>query len=171
AAGRRGVMNRWLSIVGLGEDGIAGLSPAARHLIDKAELLVGGERHLALVPNGAAERLTWQSPLKLTVDQILRRRGRPGGVLATGDPMWFGIGVTLARRVPSEELWIIPGASAFALACARLGWPLADVECLTLHGRTLSLLNAVVAPGARLLLLSADGTTPAAVARALAARG
>jgi precorrin-6B C5,15-methyltransferase / cobalt-precorrin-6B C5,C15-methyltransferase len=164
-------MNRWLSIVGLGEDGLAGLSPAARHLIDKAELLVGGERHLALVPNGDAERLTWQSPLKLTVDEILRRRGRPVVVLATGDPMWFGIGVTLARQVPSDELWIIPGASAFALACARLGWPLAEVECLTLHGRSLALLNAVVAPGARLLLLSADGTTPAAVAGALAARG
>jgi len=164
-------MNRWLSIVGLGEEGIEGLAPAARHLIDKAELLVGGERHLALVPNGGAERLTWQSPLKLTVDQILRRRGRPVVVLATGDPMWFGIGVTLARQVASDELWIIPGASAFALACARLGWPLAEVECLTLHGRSLALLNAVVAPGTRLLLLSADGATPAAVAKALAARG
>jgi len=164
-------MNRWLGIIGLGEDGLAGLAPAARHLIDKAELLVGGERHHALVSNGGAERLTWQTPLKLTVDEILRRRGRPVVVLATGDPMWFGIGVTLARQVPSDELWIIPGASAFALACARLGWPLAEVECLTLHGRSLALLNAVVAPGARLLLLSADGTTPAAVARALTARG
>jgi precorrin-6B C5,15-methyltransferase / cobalt-precorrin-6B C5,C15-methyltransferase len=164
-------MNRWLTIIGLGEDGLDGLTPAARRLIEKAELLVGGERHLAMVPNGTAERLAWASPLKLTVDEILRRRGRPVVVLATGNPLWFGIGVTLARHVPSDELWIIPGASAFALACARLGWPLAEVECLTLHGRALALLNAVVAPGARLLLLSADGTTPAAVAKALTARG
>jgi len=164
-------MNRWLSIVGLGEDGLAGLTPAARQLIDKAELMVGGERHLSQVPNGNAERLAWQSPLKLTVEEILRRRGRPVVVLATGDPLWFGIGVTLARHVSPDEMWILPGVSAFALACARLGWPLAEVECLTLHGRPLALLNAVVLPNARLLLLSADGTTPAAVAKSLTALG
>jgi len=164
-------MSRWLSIIGLGEDGIDALTPAARRLIDKAELVVGGERQLAMVPTNGVERLTWASPLKLTVDEILCRRGRPVVVLATGDPMWFGIGVTLARHVPTDEMWIIPGASAFALAAARMGWPLAEVECLTLHGRALALLNAVVAPGARLLLLSADGTTPLAVAKALTALG
>ena len=79
-------------------------------------------------------------------------------VLATGDPLWFGIGVTLLRAVPAEETWIVPGVSAFALACARLGWPLAEVECLTLHGRSFAFLNGVVvAPGAQLLLLSHDG--------------
>jgi len=164
-------MSRWLTIIGLGEDGLEGLTPAARKLVERAETLVGGERHLAKVPNGTAERLRWASPLKLTIDEILRRRERRVVVLATGDPLWFGIGVTLLRAVPAEEIWIVPGVSAFALACARLGWPLADVECLTLHGRSFAFLNGVVAPGAKLLLLSHDGATPLAVAKALTALG
>ncbi len=164
-------MSRWLTIIGLGEDGLEGLTPAARKLIEQAQTLVGGERHLAKVPNGTAERLSWVSPLKLTIDEILKRRERRVVVLATGDPLWFGIGVTLLRAVPAEETWIVPGVSAFALACARLGWPLAEVECLTLHGRPFAFLNGVVAPGARLLLLSHDGATPMAVAKALTALG
>ena len=164
-------MSRWLTIIGLGEDGLEGLTPAARRLIERAETLVGGERHLAKVPNGTAERLTWASPLKLTIDEILRRRERRVVVLATGDPLWFGIGVTLLRAVPAAETRILPGVSAFALACARLGWPLADVECLTLHGRSFAFLNGVVAPGAKLLLLSHDGATPPAVAKQLTALG
>jgi len=164
-------MSRWLTIIGLGEDGLEGLTPAARTLIEQAQTLVGGERHLAKVPNGTAERLRWASPLKLTVDEILKRRERRVVVLATGDPLWFGIGVTLLRAVPPEETWIVPGVSAFALACARLGWPLAEVECLTLHGRSFAFLNGVVAPGAKLLLLSHDGATPSAVAKALTKLG
>ena len=115
-------MNPWLSIVGVGEDGLDGVSPAARPLIDGAETLVGGERHLAMVPDDhPAERLTWQSPLAETIDAVLARRGTRVCVLATGDPMWYGIGVTLVRCVPAEERTIIPAASAFSLACARLG--------------------------------------------------
>jgi precorrin-6Y C5,15-methyltransferase (decarboxylating) len=161
----------WLAVIGLGEDGLAGLSPAARGLIERAELLVGGARHLALVPEGGAERRGWATPLSRTVDEILGWRGRRVVVLASGDPMWFGVGVTLARRVPHDELLVLPGLSAFSLACARLGWPLAEIECLTLHGRPLALLDAALAPGARLLLLSEDGATPAAVAARLAALG
>src|SRR5262249_7080986 len=67
----RRTMSRWLTIIGLGEEGLDGLTPAARALIAQAETLVGGERHLAKVPNGTAERLTWASPLKLTIDEIL----------------------------------------------------------------------------------------------------
>lgn len=164
-------MNRWLSIIGLGEEGLDGLTPVARKLIDQAETLVGGERHLAKVPDGAADRLTWASPLSLTIAEIAKRRGRRVVVLATGDPLWFGIGVTLLRSVPAEEVWIIPGVSAFALAAARLGWPLADVECLTLHGRTIASINALMAPGVRMLLLSHDGATPLHVAKMLSALG
>jgi precorrin-6B C5,15-methyltransferase / cobalt-precorrin-6B C5,C15-methyltransferase len=164
-------MSRWLTIIGMGEEGLDGLSPVARKHIEQAQTLIGGARHLAKVPDGTAERLTWASPLTRTVGEILQRRGRRVVVLATGDPLWFGVGVTLLRMVPIEETWIIPGVSAFALAAARLGWPLAEVECLTLHGRSLALLNGFVAPGARLLLLSSDGTTPMAVAKALTTLG
>jgi len=162
----------WLAVVGIGEDGLDGLAPAARALVVGAETLVGGARHLALTgPRGGVETLTWQAPLGRTLDDLAARRGRRVTVLATGDPMWFGIGVALAKRFQIEEMTIVPAPSAFSLACARLGWPVSEVACVTLHGRPLALLNAVLAPGARLLLLAEDDTTPAKVARALIEAG
>ena len=92
-------------------------------------------------------------------------------VLATGDPMHFGIGVSLAKRVPAEEMAVHPHISAFSLAAARMRWPLADTECLTIHGRPLDLLAGAVAPRRKLLLLSHDGTSPAEVARRLTELG
>jgi len=164
-------MNPWLAIVGLGEDGLEGLSPAARALVDKAELLVGGERHLAMVPPDGRERLAWTSPLMTLVEEILRRRGQRICVLATGDPMAYGIGVTLAKRVPREEMTVLTAPSAFSLAAARLGWSLSDCDVLTLHGRPLALLQAYLLPGAKLLILSEDGKTPGQVAELLCERG
>lgn len=164
-------MTPWLSIVGVGADGLDGLSPVARSLVERAEILVGGKRHLAMVANGAAERLTWATPLSDTVKAIKARRGRRVVVLATGDPMWFGIGVTLARHFPREEITVLPHLSAFTLAASRMGWPLADTETVTLHGRPLDLLALYLAPEARLLVLSENGETSAAVAAFLRARG
>jgi len=160
-------MTPWLAVIGIGEDGLAALSPAARALVERAEVLVGGARHLALVPPGRAERLEWQSPLGDTIAAIAAGRGRRVTVLASGDPLWYGVGVTLARHFPPEEMTIIPQPSAFSLAAARLGWALADCAALTLHGRPLDGLRLYLAPGRRLLILSADGATPAAVARLL----
>lgn len=166
-------MTPWLAVVGIGEDGMAGLSEAAKRLVDGAEVLIGGERHLAMVPDGPVprERLAWPSPLSALVDGIVERRGRRVCVLASGDPMCYGVGVTLARRVPLAEMAILPAPSAFALACARLGWPRAEVDTLTLHGRPIELLHAHVQPGARLLVLSADRTTPGRIAALLRGRG
>jgi precorrin-6Y C5,15-methyltransferase (decarboxylating) len=163
-------MTAWLSIVGIGADGLSGVTPAAQALIGAAEVLVGGTRHLAMV-NGGAERLTWETPLARTVDAIEARRGKRVVVLASGDPMWFGIGVTLARRFAREEIAVLPHLSAFNLAVARMGWPLADVEAITLHGRPLDLLALHLAPDARLLVLSENGETPARVAAFLRDRG
>ena len=118
-----------------------------------------------------AEKKSWASPLSLTLDEIWSRRGKPVVVLATGDPMHFGIGVALAKRVPAEEMAVHPHISAFSLAAARMRWPLADTECLTIHGRPLDLLAGAVAPGRRLLLLSHDGTSPAEVALRLTELG
>ncbi len=164
-------MTPWLSLVGIGEDGLEALAPAARALIDTADVLVGGERHLAMVPSGGAERLTWRRPLLDTVDEIAARRGARVVVLATGDPMCFGIGVTLARAFDPAEMTVIPTASAFSLAQARLGWSYGRFEGLTLHGRPIETLRAYLAPGQRLLALSHDGTTPAAVASLLCDAG
>jgi precorrin-6Y C5,15-methyltransferase (decarboxylating) len=164
--------NIWLTVVGLGEDGFSALSPAARTLVETAEVIVGGRRHLDLVPQGqTVERLLWCNPLSDSVDEIGTHAGRRVTVLATGDPMWFGIGVTLARAFGRDALTVIPAPGAFSLAAARMGWPLADVTCLTLHGRPLSLLNLHICPDARLLVLSENGGTPSAVADTLVARG
>ncbi|MGE5765922.1 MAG: precorrin-6y C5,15-methyltransferase (decarboxylating) subunit CbiE [Bacteroidota bacterium] len=161
----------WLSIVGIGEDGLAGLTPPARALVDDAEIFVGGERHLAMLPKDDRERLAWPSPLSALLDEIESRRGTRVCVLASGDPLWYGVGVSLLKRIRRSEISILPGRSAYSLAAARIGWPLAEVDCLTLHGRPLSLLHPYVQPNAKLLILSEDAATPAAVAALLAARG
>ncbi|MRG70884.1 precorrin-6y C5,15-methyltransferase (decarboxylating) subunit CbiE [Alphaproteobacteria bacterium HT1-32] len=164
-------MSAWLSIIGIGEDGLAGITPAARRLIDDAEVLVGGERHLAMAGDHPAERLTWRVPLTDTVADIAAQRGRRVCVLATGDPQSYGIGVTLGRSFDRSEMTIIPHLSAFSLASARLGWALQDVQCLTLHGRPLDLINLYVAPEQRLLILSENATTPGQVAERLTELG
>jgi precorrin-6Y C5,15-methyltransferase (decarboxylating) len=165
-------MQKWLSIVGIGEDGLEGLSLVGRSLLAQATILVGGVRHLAMLPtDDSREKLLWTSPIEDSVNQIIRCRGQAVCVLASGDPMCYGIGVTLTQRIAIAEMTIVPAPSAFSLACARLGWSLTDVETLSLCGRDPALLNAVLYPGARLLVLSADKSTPAIVAKLLTQKG
>jgi precorrin-6Y C5,15-methyltransferase (decarboxylating) len=164
-------VTRWLSVVGIGEDGLAGLSPAARAMIDTAEILFGGPRHLAMAAGSAAERIAWERPLERAVAAIAQRRGRRVVVLASGDPMWYGVGAVLARNFPREEMAIVPLPSAFSLAASRLGWALAECGQLSLHARPLAALRLHLAPHRRLLLLTEDGATPAAVASLLAGLG
>ncbi len=164
-------MTRWLSVIGIGEDGLAGLSPAAHMLIETAQTLVGGARHLAMVPGGGAERLLWRQPLADTLTDIEARRGTRLVVLASGDPLWYGVGVVLARHFRREEMTIVPQPSAFSLAAARLGWALAECTALSLHGRPLDSLRLHLAPGRHCLVLSEDRTTPRQVAGLLAATG
>lgn len=161
----------WLTVVGIGDDGLAGLSPAARSVVATAELLVGGERHQAMVAETPAERLSWAAGLDAAMDVIARWRGRRVVVLATGDPMWFGGGANLVRRFSPAEMRVLPAPGAFSLAAAAMGWPLGDVETLTVHGRPLESLNLFIRPGVRMLVLSRDGTTPGKVAALLTARG
>ncbi|HEX3884160.1 MAG TPA: precorrin-6y C5,15-methyltransferase (decarboxylating) subunit CbiE [Stellaceae bacterium] len=164
-------MTRWLSVIGIGEDGLAGLSPAARALVDTAEILVGGDRHLAMAPSGALERVGWTRPFESSVAALARYRGRRVVVLASGDPMWYGVGAVLARHFPREEMTIVPAAGAFSLAASRLGWALADCLQLSLHARPLDALRLHLAPARRLLLLAENGATPAAVAELLTGLG
>ena len=166
------MVDKWLSVVGIGEDGLSGLSSIARFLVDRAQVVVGGARHLAMLPtDDTREKLLWESPLQATVDEIIRRRGESVCVLASGDPMCHGIGVTLSRRIPIAEMTIIPTASAFSLVCARLGWALADVETFSLTNRPIASIALGLYPGALLLVLSADRHTPALVAQMLTQRG
>lgn len=165
-------MHKWLSIIGLGEDGYAGVSPVARALIAQADVLVGGARHLAMLPSDTAgERWTWTSPIAASIQAIVSRRGQRLCVLASGDPMCYGIGVTLSRVVAIDEITMVPAPSALSLACARLGWSLPDVEIVSLCGRDPALLHAVLYPGARVLVLSAGKQTPPVVAAGLTRQG
>ncbi|PHK94283.1 bifunctional cobalt-precorrin-7 (C(5))-methyltransferase/cobalt-precorrin-6B (C(15))-methyltransferase [Pseudoroseomonas rhizosphaerae] len=162
----------WLSIIGLGEDGVEGLPAAARALLEGAEAVFGGQRHLALAAGhirGSAH--PWPSPMLAGLPTLLARRGRPTAVLASGDPFCFGIGATLARHVPPEEFLCLPAPSAFALACARLGWAMQDCATLSFCGRPLERLVPLLQPGARILALSADAETPAQVAALLRGLG
>jgi precorrin-6B C5,15-methyltransferase / cobalt-precorrin-6B C5,C15-methyltransferase len=164
-------MKPWLSVIGIGDDGLAGLSPAARTLVETAQTLVGGARHLAMVPGGPAERLIWRQPLADTIPDIAARRSTRVAVLASGDPLWYGVGSVLLRHFRREEMTILPRPSAFSLAAARLGWALAECTVLSLHSRPLDCLRLHLVPGRRCLLLSEDGTTPRRVAWLLAASG
>ena len=164
-------MTAWLAVIGVGEDGPDALSGAARGLIESAELVIGGERHLALVKKTSGERLAWRSPLWDTLPELMRWRGRRVVVLASGDPLCHGVGALLARNFAPEEMVVLPSLSAFSLAAARLLWPLEACVCLSLHGRPLETLTLHLAPGARILALSRDGETPGKVARLLRDHG
>ena len=162
---------RWLTIVGIGEDGLDGLSPAARRAIAQATLVVGGHRHLALAGVVAGATLAWPSPPEAAFPAILARRPEPVCVLASGDPFFFGIGSLLMRVVAADEMTCLPASSAFSLAAARLGWGLQDCALVSLHGRALETILPQLQPQARILALSWDGTTPARLAHVLAQRG
>ncbi|SFM52787.1 precorrin-6Y C5,15-methyltransferase (decarboxylating) [Ectothiorhodospira mobilis] len=158
----------WLSIIGLGEEGVEGLSPAARALLEQAELVVGGHRHLALAgPLIRGRRLAWASPLADTLPELLAHRGRPVAVLASGDPFFFGVGSTLRPHLDPGEWRCLPQASSIALAAARLGWAQQDCPVVSLTGRPLEGLRPFLQPGRGLFVLCADGQTPARVARTL----
>ena len=122
---------RWLSIVGIGEDGISGLGEAARSVIQSAEIVFGGKRHLALAGGLiTGEARAWPSPFEQGMDAVAGLRGRSVCVLASGDPFLHGVGATLAGRIDPSEMNVLPAPSAFSLAAARLGWPLQTADRL-----------------------------------------
>jgi precorrin-6Y C5,15-methyltransferase (decarboxylating) len=163
---------RWLAVVGIGEDGIGGLGERARRLIEGAEVVFGGRRHLALAaPLIRGEARPWPSPFDAGMAAVRALAGRPVCVLASGDPFRHGVGATLARHVDPGEMEVVPAASAFSLAAARLGWPLHAVETLSLHGRPIELIRPLLHPGARILALTADGAAPARIAALVAGDG
>ncbi|ENQ83040.1 precorrin-6y C5,15-methyltransferase (decarboxylating), CbiE subunit [Brucella melitensis F2/06-6] len=165
-------MGCWLTVIGIGEDGLDGLGQAARNAIAEAQAIFGGKRHLAFLGNDTeAERIAWPSPFDEAFAAIHARRGRPIVVLASGDPMFFGVGASLAKHFSPDEMLVLPYPSSLSLAAARMGWALQDVQTVSVHGRPFELLVPHILPGVRLLVLSNDGTTPARVATLLAAIG
>jgi precorrin-6B C5,15-methyltransferase / cobalt-precorrin-6B C5,C15-methyltransferase len=163
---------RWLSIVGIGEDGVEGLSATARGLISAAEIVFGGRRHLSLAaPLIRGATRPWPTPFDGTTDEVVQHRGRQICVLASGDPFQYGVGAVLARKIDAREMIVLPAPSAFSFAAARLGWSLPETILLSAHGRTLDLVRPHLQPGARILALTSDGIGPAALAHLLSQSG
>lgn len=164
-------MSKWLTIVGMGEDGYEGLPARARLNLAEAEVIVGSSRLLAFLPASSAERQEWPQPFSAVVERIKPLQGRRTVVLATGDPMNYGVARKIMEFVPFSEIEIIPHLSASSLAAARLGWPLPDCDTLSLHGRDAANIEGFIQPNARLIVLTADATTIPEVTRRLVARG
>ncbi|RAL98131.1 precorrin-6y C5,15-methyltransferase (decarboxylating) subunit CbiE [Agrobacterium sp. MS2] len=163
---------RWLSIVGIGEDGLDGLGKNALRAIEAAEVVFGGKRHLDLAAAAIqGEARAWPVPFDVEMRDVLALRGRRVCVLASGDPFFYGVGVTLLRSVPVQEAVSYPSPSAFSLAASRLGWPLQSVECVSLHGRPIDLLRPHLHPGTRIIALTSDERDPVLIAKLLSACG
>jgi precorrin-6Y C5,15-methyltransferase (decarboxylating) len=161
----------WLHIVGIGEDGMDGLLPATRAVVEAAEIIIGGDRHHALSESVTAKRLSWPHPFDALIDVLKSHSGQRVVVLATGDPLWFSVGARIGRALPAAQITYHPQLSAFQLAAARMGWSLADVETLTVHGRPVEQMIAFIQPDQRLIILTTGAETPAQIARFLTARG
>jgi precorrin-6Y C5,15-methyltransferase (decarboxylating) len=166
--GRDSARRHWLTIVGIGEDGLSGLSEASRKAIAEAETVFGGERHLVLAEVGERGR-PW--PVPFSADGVLSCRGRPTVVLASGDPFWHGVGATLTARLESGEWISHPAPSTFSLAASRLGWRLESVACLGLHARPFEDLMPHLSDGERLICLLRDARAAGDLAEWLTARG
>ncbi|MEM6712013.1 MAG: precorrin-6y C5,15-methyltransferase (decarboxylating) subunit CbiE [Pseudomonadota bacterium] len=165
------MMEPWLSIVGIGEDGLEGLSSPARKAVTASEVIVGAERHHALSQGLDAERITWPKPFNHMLAVLEALKHRPTCVLVTGDPVWYSAGTKIASHFGTDDVRIHPHISAFQLACARMGWALQDVETLTIHGRAVGSIQPFLSPGARLVILTHDGASPSQVGALLSEAG
>ena len=158
----------WLTIIGIGEDGLAGLSEASRNALQRAETVFGGERHLRLAGIDSRGR-PWPVPFDAAC--VLSRRGRPTAVLASGDPFWHGAGGSLAAQLARDEWVAHPSPSTFSLAAARLGWPLESTICVGLHAAPFERLVPLLANGAQIICLVRDAKAAGDLAAWLIARG
>ncbi|HEV7772278.1 MAG TPA: precorrin-6y C5,15-methyltransferase (decarboxylating) subunit CbiE [Conexibacter sp.] len=161
-----------LTVVGIGADGWAGLGERAREALRAARTIVGSQRQLDLLPDDlAARRRLLPSPLEPLIDELASGVAEATCVVASGDPMLHGIGATLARRIPPARLTVIPHPSAFALACARLGWPAAEVALVSAVAREPEVIAQALQPGRRIVAYATGSDGAAQLARVLRERG
>jgi len=161
----------WLTLLGIGDNGLNSLTPPARALFEASRTVIAPERVLAEIDVGDREVIPWTFGVRQTISLLKARRGTPVTILATGDPMHYGIGATLMRHIEAAEMRVIPTPSAFSLAAARLGWALQEVATISLHGRSVHLLAAHLTPGNRIIALTSTGRTIGEAADILVARG
>ncbi|WNJ99870.1 precorrin-6y C5,15-methyltransferase (decarboxylating) subunit CbiE [Thalassospiraceae bacterium LMO-JJ14] len=164
-----------ITVIGIGEDGLSGLSVAAREALSGATLVCGGERHLAMLDDDAAcERLAWGKDMSVDIEAIGERAVAENiCVLASGDPLNYGVAIRMIRILGADAVRVLPFPSAFSLAAARMNWPLSDpmLRTLSVHSRPLAALRRDIQPNLKLIILSRDGDSPAEIAEVLASMG
>jgi precorrin-6Y C5,15-methyltransferase (decarboxylating) len=156
----------WLQIVGFGEGNLPPLPPNAT--------IIAPARAIARLRTAGqgGDLIEWRSmKLDAMLAQIMERRGTPTTLLASGDPLWFGFGATLARHLAPAEFAVTPHASSFQYAAARMRWPLQNVVTLSAHARPAEIIHPHITPANRILALTTDATTAPHVATLLADRG
>ncbi|MCY1140082.1 precorrin-6y C5,15-methyltransferase (decarboxylating) subunit CbiE [Actinoplanes sp. Pm04-4] len=159
-----------VTVVGIGAGGWSELSRTSHGALEAARMIMGSARQLSLLPPSVtAQRVQLPSPLLPALSSYLEEPGLV--VLASGDPMFHGIGATLVRLAGSDRVRVIPHPSSAALAAARMGWPLATTEVISLVTADPATVRRALNPGQRLLVLSRDASTPGAVASLVAAAG
>ena len=161
----------WLDVIGIGEDGVEGLSSSALAVLERAEIIIGGQRHHELSANITAKRINWPSPFDALIEEMKSYRGKKLVILVTGDPLWYSVGARILKAIPADQITFHPQLSAFQWASARMGWSLADCATVTVHGRANSQILPHLAPAARLLVLTQNRDTPQQVADMLSERG
>ncbi|SMX34846.1 precorrin-6y C5,15-methyltransferase (decarboxylating) subunit CbiE [Actibacterium lipolyticum] len=162
------MVDPWLTIVGIGEDGLSGLSDASRSAVSKAQVIFGAPRHLALCDAGDRGR-EW--PVPFSVDPVLALRGQPVVVLASGDPFWHGAGGSLSAHIEPGEWVAHPAPSTFSIAASRLAWRLEETLCIGLHAAPFERLVPILARDARIICLMRDGSAVAELAAWLTSKG
>lgn len=159
-------------IIGIGEEGFAALSPQAYEHAEKAEVFLGGKRHLAMIPSSfSAEKIEWTKPFCKNFDIVDSFKGKNLCILASGDPMHYGIGATLVQRYGADRFLIFPSPSAFSLATAKLGWKRDTVTTVSLHGRDVNALTVLLQPARKILALTSDGEAIERIAQHLCQKG
>jgi precorrin-6Y C5,15-methyltransferase (decarboxylating) len=160
-----------ITVVGIGADGWAGLAGSAQETVLAADVVIGAPRHLDLLPAvDGQQRHSWPSPLRAGLPALVEElAGRRIVALASGDPLLSGVGSTLIALLGTDHVTVVPAVSSVALARARLGWP-AESAAVIRAGEVHAVLRELV-PGRRVLVLSADATTPAQLAALLVERG
>jgi precorrin-6Y C5,15-methyltransferase (decarboxylating) len=148
-----------------------GLEAVARALLEDSGDDEAGPPGVGRADSDLPTLIEWEGGLERMMSQVRRLRDTPTVILATGDPMWFGIGATLARHLEASEFEIHPSPSAFQLAAAAMRWPLQNVVALSLHGRPVELVQPHILPGNRILALTTDADTALRVADIFSARG
>jgi precorrin-6B C5,15-methyltransferase / cobalt-precorrin-6B C5,C15-methyltransferase len=168
-----GVLSQTVTVVGIGADGWTGLPPRSKTVLEQADVLVGGPRQLALLPDAVpGRRVPLPSPLRPGLSELVAAHASAAlVVLASGDPMFYGIGSTLIGILGAARVRVLPHPSSVSLAAARLGWPLEEVSVVSLVGRPRELLHPVLQPGRRVFALTAETTAAAGIQKLLDDRG